>query len=123
MGTSNFNEPDLESEYVAEAILYSGRQNPRWVLSVDLGRHLETIWSGLRPSTAAIATPVGLGYRGCRLTSKRGDTWFAFGGIVQRVHEDLSQVRIDVDHAFERRLLATSPSGLLPLSFLPQELR
>lgn len=120
MDTSKFAE--IESEFVAQAIVFSGRQNPIWPVDIRVGRQLEVLWGMLETQIGSFSQSVGLGYRGCFLRHQPGCTWFAFQGVVLREREHEKEIRIDQKREFEKLLLSSAPQGLLPITFLPHEL-
>lgn len=106
------------SDWTAQALVFSGRPDPLWTVDGHAVAELLAAWPSLteRPAPAA---PPPLGYRGVVLRAPDGRTWSAFGGAVTaRSGEDAGtvhgEVRDDPGRAFERRLLATAPPGVLP---------
>jgi len=89
-----------------------------WTVERHAATELVAAWPALTERPAPSAPPP-LGYRGVVLRAPDGRTWSAFGGTVTtRSGEDAGpghgEVRDDPGRAFERRLLATAPPGVLP---------
>ncbi len=104
--------------WIAEALIFSGRPNPKWNIDKDQSKRLEEIWNSLEPFTGELPFPPILGYRGFILKDAPGNReWFAFGGVVLLKEGDVSKSRLDRDLKFERTLLETAPKGILPISF------
>ena len=107
MDTSRSPEED---KWIAGALVFSGRRDPTWPITADLGRHLEQLWIGLPPWSGARPGPPALGYRGCTLTAPDGRVWTAFREAVTLVIDN----RRDAEREFERSLIASAPAGVLP---------
>ena len=101
-------------EWSARALLFSGRPDPSWPVPETIATELHALWSALDPwsGTPPVAPP--LGYRGCILHAPDGREWVAFGGAVTLATSQGADVRSDAERAFERRLLDSAPSTLLP---------
>ncbi len=108
MGTSSSSEP-----WTATASIYSGRPDPEWAVDADVARRLASAWERLS-IVRERSDPPPLGYRGCTLSAPDGRRWHAYGGIVVLRAGGLREAREDVDRAFEKALLATAPTGVLP---------
>ena len=106
------------SAWFAGASVFSGRPDPVWEVKPALAARLEKIWSRLKPSETEPLPQPALGYRGCSLKGPRGREWHAFGGVVtlRSAHrpDGRSESRRDAAKKFERTLLASAPSALLP---------
>jgi len=116
MSKYQISKPELNNQYVAEALIFSGRNNPRWSVSTAVGNQLENIWNSLEVCEF-VSEPTGLGYVGCML-EKQGRNWFVFNGIVVCK----SEAREDKDRKFEKLLISTAPYGLILTELLPQEI-
>jgi len=113
MGTSR------SGDWVAEALLFSGRPNPRWSVGDAAVGDLLAAWDRLPPRRSPAAAPPPLGYRGCALRAPDGRVWRATAATVTlfppaRTAGLDEVVRDDAGRAFERRVLRTAPPGLLP---------
>jgi hypothetical protein len=119
--------------WTACADVFSGRPNPTWEVPAPLARELASAFLRLpraapdvgAPSVGATTTPgVGarpasgspaLGYRGCALRSPDGELWRAGAGVVSSsLGGREGEARSDAGRAWERRLLASAPDGVLP---------
>jgi len=114
MATSRSHE-DIPSQ--ARAALYSGRPDPVWAVSRRDEATLKRIWARLLPHEGRAPQPPALGYRGCYVSSSRGE-WYAYGGVVTHTLADRHEVRSDADREFERTVLASAPSDLLSIAAL-----
>jgi len=108
MGTSR------SAEWLAQALAYSGRPDPTWVVPGSTVEELLGRWAGLPPRPDPGPDPPALGYRGCLLRAPDGRTWRSYGGVVTFSEGTVEQIRDDSDHRFEQTLLATAPPGTLP---------
>jgi hypothetical protein len=108
MGTSR------SADWLARALVFSGRPDPAWVVPSGAAGELLRVWSGLPASTRQPASPPPLGYRGIQLQAPDGRTWESFGGQVTLHDGPLTDTRDDGDRRFERLLLATAPASTLP---------
>lgn len=110
MDTSRFSD-----QWLASVSVYSGRQDPEWVVPSAIAAELAALWDRLGPiDESSERVPTALGYRGCRLRSPDGREWNAWMGVVVRHAAGRRDVRGDEQREFERALLATAPDGLLP---------
>ena len=112
MATSKSTSKPLA--WTAGASVFSGRPDPAWEVKPALAARLEKIWCTLKPSEIEPPPEPALGYRGCLLNGPRGCQWFAFAGVVTLRSPRRSESRKDPAKKFERMLLASAPSGLLP---------
>jgi hypothetical protein len=108
MGTSR------SADWLAQALVFSGRPDPTWVVPGSTAEKLLNLWASLPSRPNPGPDPPPLGYRGCLLRAPDGRTWRSYGGAVTLSEGNLQQVRDDADHRFEQMLLATAPPGMLP---------
>jgi hypothetical protein len=108
MGTSR------STDWVAKALVFSGRPDPTWVVPSSAAEELLRLWAGLPSSTHQRSSPPPLGYRGCLLQAPDGRTWESSGGQVTLTEGHMTQTRGDPDRRFERLLLASAPANTLP---------
>src|SRR5215471_14176482 len=97
--------------WIAGALLYSGRPDPTWPLSAEVGRRLQILWSSLPATEKTAPNPSRLGYRGAFLRASLHHQWIAFGGLVSLKTLSGIEVRADVERQFEKDLLASAPKG------------
>ena len=102
------------ADWLAQALAFSGRQDPTWVVPGSTVHKLLDLWASLPSRPDPGPGPPPLGYRGCLLRAPDGRTWRSYGGTVTLSEANLEQVRDDADRRFERLLLATAPPGTLP---------
>ncbi len=100
--------------WIAGASVFSGRPDPTWLISDELGARLETLWSSLPTSHAQEAKPPPLGYRGCFVISPDGRRWTAYRRSVTLEAAGRIERRRDNDRDFESTVLASAPDGVLP---------
>ncbi len=105
MGTSR------SADWLAQALVFSGRPDPTWVVPGSTVEKLLSLWAELPSRPDGGPGPPPLGYRGCLLRAPDGRTWRSYGGVVTLAEGHLEQVRDDTEHRFER---ATAPPGTLP---------
>ncbi len=72
------------------------------------------VWRHLENSDSAPPSAPPLGYRGCTLDCGTQGQWFAYGGVVAYG----GAYKRDVERKFERLLLESAPSGLIPTGIL-----
>jgi hypothetical protein len=108
MGTSR------SGDWLAQALVFSGRPDPAWVVPGSTVEQLLGLWAELPSGPGRRPDPPPLGYRGSLLRAPDGRTWRSFGGSVTLEDGRLTQVRDDPGRRFERLLLATAPAGTLP---------
>ena len=96
--------------WTAGAAVYSGRRDPTWEIKAAVAARLVRHWKSLPAASQEPGPAPPLGYRGCFLRDPDGQEWRAFRGIAVMGRD----ARRDADHAFERAILSTAPTGLLP---------
>jgi hypothetical protein len=105
----------VSGEWIATTEIFSGRSNPEWQLEIREAESLVDLWKLLPQFKDDLPIPPTLGYRGCYLRDVFGDReWYAFGGVVSLEKIDGADRRVDEARQFERRLLGSAPSGMLP---------
>jgi hypothetical protein len=100
-------------QWIAGAYIYSGRRDPTWPASKFLVRKLQLLWETLPPSPEK-PRPPGLGYRGAFLRAPDHREWLAFNGIVTLTDSSGPGSRKDHNREFERSILSSAPTGVLP---------
>lgn len=108
----------MSRAWVATAAIFSGRPDPAWPVSEAIAQELEDMWKDLSPVSEQPRASTVLGYRGCSLTDQEGRTWHAHSGMVTVTAGNSSESRRDPERTFERKLLESAPTGLLPPSFI-----
>jgi hypothetical protein len=102
------------ADWQGEALVFSGRPDPTWVVSGSTADALLRLWAELPSRTGRRPSPPQLGYRGCLLRAPDGRVWESFGGQVTLSDGLVKDTRDDPGHRFERLLLATAPAGTVP---------
>jgi hypothetical protein len=100
--------------YQASLLICSGRPDPVWDLSTSMANALLDHWRQLPPLSEEPVPPACLGYRGCLLISSAGEEWNAFDSAVVRKKDDGSESRYDQYRIFEKMLIKSVPTGMLP---------
>ena len=100
-----------ENGWIAGALVFSGRPDPTWPIPPELAEELVAIWESLPPTDTTVSVPV-LGYRGCSLRDPEGRMWIAYHELVTLS----SERRRDDERRFERTVLSSAPTGVLPPS-------
>jgi hypothetical protein len=95
-------------------LVFSGRPDPEWTVTVDQVRRLDEIWAALGPAPPRSPSAPKLGYRGVELHLDDGSSYLASAGQVTKTLSGASETRVDPDRRFERVLIATAPPGSLP---------
>jgi|SRR4029077_6688371 hypothetical protein len=121
MGTSKSNEG--ATQFVAGALIFSGRPDPTWTISADEGNRLEALWNSLEPYKGPLPRAPVLGYKGVFLRDSAEREWFAYGGAVTLKTAQGSESRRDTDRKFEALLLSSAPRQAVPPQLIDAELR
>ncbi len=100
-----------ENGWIAGALVFSGRPDPNWPIPPELARELVAIWESLPPTETTVSLPA-LGYRGCSVRDPEGRMWIAYHELVTLS----SDRRHDDERRFERTVLSSAPTGVLPPS-------
>lgn len=101
-------------QWIATALVYSGRRNPSWRVNEEHARQLQQIWGELELYPGEFSKPKALGYSGCTLLAPGGDQWLAYGDVVSRSHGDGIELRSDPERRFEKAVLSSAPAQSLP---------
>lgn len=110
MATSKSRE---NKNWIAGVYIYSGRRDPSWPASASLVRKLQDLWETLPPWPEK-RDAAGLGYRGAFLRGPDRREWLAFKGTVSLTTSSGSESRADHNREFERSLLNSAPTDVLP---------
>jgi hypothetical protein len=110
--------------WICGALVFSGRQDPTWLLNNDEAQRILNIWNSLPESHKHISIPNILGYKGCFLASSSIDKWISFRGIVSFYREGrIIESRKDTERKFEKELLKTAPEEAIPKAMLIEEFK
>ncbi len=108
--------------WVCGALIYSGRSDPQWTVSEQEAEHLVDLWNTLPISKNRVVLPGILGYKGCFLSSSAKMKWVSFRGIVTCYRDGkIVESRTDTERVFERKILDTAPSDIIPKAMLIEE--
>ena len=95
--------------WTVTALLYSGRQNPAWLLTATEQRSWMELWqSAVLNDTAQKPLP-GLGYSGCTLQFEKRSHWHLFNGCVLFYEKGKVIAKKDNDRTMELLLLSSAP--------------
>jgi hypothetical protein len=119
MGTSKSTNEDCK--YTAGVSVFSGRPDPTWSLSEDIGSGVKQLYESLESYEGPALSAPPLGYRGAFLRDDAGHEWFAYRGIVTLTEQNRSEARRDPARQFERAITNSAPQGLIPPALLAQE--
>ena len=111
-----------EPYWICGALIFSGRQDPTWLLNEDEAQKILGIWNSLPESAGQLSVPNILGYKGCFLSSNTNTKWASFRGIVT-LYKDNSPVesRTDTERKFEKAIISTAPEDAIPRAMLMEE--
>jgi hypothetical protein len=115
MGTSK------STKYTAGVSIFSGRPDPIWEVSEEVGSKLQRLFDDLDRHEGPVVPAPPLGYRGAFLRDDAGHEWFAYREVVTFTGPQSSEARKDPNREFERALVASPPPGLIPPTLLTQE--
>jgi len=119
MGTSKSNED--ATQFIAGALIFSGRPDPTWRVNADEAKRLEAVWNSLEPYRGPLPKAPVLGYRGVFLRDSARREWFAYGGVATLKTPQGSESRRDHDRKFEA-LLSSAPRQAIPSQLIDAEL-
>ncbi len=91
------------------ALLYSGRQNPAWLLTKAEQQNWIERWQAAVLNDTAIKPSPVLGYAGCTLQFEERSHWLLCNGCVSFYEEGNFVSKKDTDRAMELFLLSTAP--------------
>jgi hypothetical protein len=111
------------AQFVAGALIFSGRPDPTWTISAEEAKRLEALWNSLEPYKGPLPRAPALGYRGVFLRDSADRDWFAYGGGVTLKTAQGSESRRDPDRKFEAVLLSSAPPKAIPPQLIDAELR
>jgi hypothetical protein len=103
--------------WVAGASIFSGRPDPVWEISDELGERLRQLWNALSVTRDQVSpSPPPLGYRGCFVVGPESQRWSAYRQVVTLQVGDRSETRHGDGAEFEALVLSSAPEGTLPPS-------
>ena len=93
---------------MAEAFVFSGRQNPQWILTEKQAHDWMDRWRAAPPSGIELQRPSRLGYTGCRLQLNEHSHWFIYDGCVSFHDKEQVISKEDAGREMEYFLLNTA---------------
>ncbi|MFZ1305541.1 MAG: hypothetical protein WAR80_06830 [Ferruginibacter sp.] len=100
--------PD-NTKWKATALLFSGRQNPDWELTVEQQQSWMKLWEQAAVSNIAVEQPSILGYTGCRLQHDEHSHWQLYNGCVSFYEKEKVFSKKNEGRQMELFLLGTAP--------------
>ncbi|MBI5403653.1 MAG: hypothetical protein HY959_09630 [Ignavibacteriae bacterium] len=104
-----------QKEWLCKAKLEFEEQLPEWKIEKQRASKLLDMWNSLKttlePSKKKSAY---LGYGGTYLKSSDNSEWHIFDKTVTRITDSTIETRVDVKRYFEKTILKSAPSGILP---------
>ena len=105
----------IKNEWVCKAKLEFEEQQPVWKLENNRASKLIEIWNSLKTTLEPSKNKSGyLGYGGTYLKSADNSEWHIFDNTVTRVYDNTIETRVDQKRYFEKTILKSAPSGILP---------
>lgn len=119
MGTSKSSKEDRK--YSAGVSVFSGRPDPTWSLSEEIGTKLQQLYEAMESYEEPAPSAPPLGYRGAFLRDDAGHEWSAYHGVVTLTEPNHTEARRDSGRQFERAIIDSAPQGLIPPPLLARE--
>jgi len=101
-------QPD-NTKWKATALLFSGRRNPEWELTVAQQESWLKLWEQAAFSNTTVEQPSILGYTGCRLQYNKHSHWQLYNGCVYFYEKEKIVSKKDNERLMELFLLNTAP--------------
>jgi hypothetical protein len=96
--------------------------NPVWKVEKSRAKKLLGLWDSLKTIVEAPKNkPAYLGYKGTFLKADESTEWYTFGNIVTLKNNSQIETRFDSKRKFEKELLKSAPSGMIPDAFFALE--
>lgn len=100
---------DSDLTWTATAFVFSGRQDPQWILSAEQSKRWLAHWESAGTSNQKNVIPSILGYRGCKLQKNEHSYWLVYNSCVCLYENDVMICRKDAGRTAEFYLLSTGP--------------
>jgi hypothetical protein len=97
------------TKWKATALLFSGRKDPEWELTVVQQKKWMVLWQQAALSNKEVESPSKLGYTGCRLQYNEHSHWQLHNGCVSFYENQTIFSKKDEDRQMEIFLLGTAP--------------
>jgi hypothetical protein len=101
-------KPD-DTKWKVSALLFSGRQNPQWELTVSEQKNWIKLWKQATVSSTEVNYVSKLGYTGCRLQCNEHSHWQLYNGCVSFYQAEKIISKKDEERKMELFLLSTAP--------------
>ena len=98
-----------KTKWKATALLFSGRQNPDWMLTDIQQKSWLKLWQLASLSDTEVESVSKLGYTGCRLQYDEHSHWQLYNGCVSFYEKGKSVSKKDDEKKMELFLLNTAP--------------
>jgi hypothetical protein len=96
------------SNWTAEVFVFSGRQNPTWILSEKQSGDWMKLWQEAPSTDKEVKQPSRLGYTGCKLQYNEHSHWFIYNGCVSFYDSGKIISKKDEERKIEYFLLHTA---------------
>ena len=104
-----------KNQWLCKAKLEFEEKEPVWKLEKNRASKLLEIWNSLKTTLeTANSKSAYLGYKGTYLKSEDNSEWHIFNNTVTRVSNNTIETRVDKNRYFEKTILKSAPSGILP---------
>lgn len=105
----------INQEWLCKANLEFEEKQPTWKLEKTKASKLLALWNSLRTTLEpSNIKPAYIGYGGTYLKSSDNSEWHIFNNTVTRRNNNTLETRIDKNRFFEKTILKSAPSGILP---------
>jgi hypothetical protein len=96
------------TNWTAEGFVFSGRQNPQWILTEKQANDWMDLWQTALHSNKDVQRPSKLGYTGCRLQFNEHSYWLIHDSCVSFYDEGQVISKEDAGREMEFFLLHTA---------------
>lgn len=104
-----------KQEWLCKAKLEFEDNQPVWKLQKNSASKLLEIWNTLKTSLEPVSKKSAyLGYGGTYLKTSDDTEWHIFNNTVTRRNNNTLEIRFDKNRFFEKTILKSAPSGVLP---------
>ena len=116
------NTKNIKSGWMCSANLEMEETNPIWFVEKNKTKKLLELWNSLKTIVEAPKNKSAyLGYKGASLKAGESTEWHILGNVVTLKNNNQIETRIDRNRRFEKELLKTAPSGIIPDAFFALE--
>jgi hypothetical protein len=100
------------NKWSATALLFSGRQNPEWLLTPVQQQHWAECWQNATSTNVEMEFPSRLGYAGCILHFDEHSYWQLYDGHASFNESGRKVFKKDEKRKMEFYLLDTAPADV-----------